>query len=188
MDEPRIFITSDLHFGHIKNFLWEPRGFRDIENHDYEIIRRWNEVVNRNDIVYVLGDLMLNDNNNGISCLSLLHGKIKIIRGNHETDVRWEIYNTLPNIELLGWAHMLKYHKYHFYLSHYPTLTSNYDDKKPLKAKIINLCGHSHTKDAFADWDKGIIYHCELDAHDCYPVLLDDIIKEIKNKVNTQQN
>ena len=70
-----------------------------------------------------------------------------------------------------------------FYLSHYPTLTSNLDSNEPLKARVINLCGHSHTQDRWADWDKGLIYHVEMDAHNCYPVLLDDIIEEIKNKV-----
>ena len=23
----KVFVTSDLHFGHNKEFLWEPRGF-----------------------------------------------------------------------------------------------------------------------------------------------------------------
>ena len=58
----------------------------------------------------------------------------------------------------------------------------NYDEKS-LKQKIINLCGHAHTLDRFADFDKGLIYHCEVDAHDNKPVLLDDIIQEIKTKV-----
>ena len=48
---------------------------------------------------------------------------------------------------------------------------------------MINLCGHAHTLDRFTDFDKGLIYHCEVDAHDNKPVLLDDIIQEIKTKV-----
>ena len=31
--------------------------------------------------------------------------------------------------------------------------------------------------------DKGIIYHCELDAHNCYPVCIDTIIEDIKNYI-----
>lgn len=184
MNEPCIFITSDLHFGHNRDFIYRPRNFNNVEEHDSAIIKNWNETVRQEDTVFVLGDLVLGDNQNGISCLSLLNGNIKVIRGNHDTDARWNLYNSLSNIELLDWAYMLKYKKYHFYLSHYPTLTSNYDDNKPLKTKIINLCGHSHTLDAFSDWDKGCIYHCELDAHNCYPVKLDSIIEEIKTRYN----
>ena len=28
--------------------------------------------------------------------------------------------------------------------------------------------------------DKGLIYHVELDAHNCYPVSIDQIIEDIK--------
>lgn len=125
---------------------------------------------------------MLNDNEHGMECLRRLNGVIKIIRGNHDTDARWQLYGTLPNVELLGYATMLKYNKYSFYLSHYSSITGNFDYDKPLRQQVINLCGHSHAQNPFIDIDKGLIYHCELDAHNCYPVLLDDIIEEMKAK------
>ena len=53
--------------------------------------------------------------------------------------------------------------------------------RKPLKKKLINLCGHTHTDNKFKDMDKGLIYHVELDAHNNKPVLLDDIIDDLKN-------
>jgi calcineurin-like phosphoesterase family protein len=49
---------------------------------------------------------------------------------------------------------------------------------------VINLCGHTHTTDRWSDFDKGLIYHVDVDAHDMKPTLLDDIIEEIKEKVN----
>lgn len=178
----KIFLTSDTHFGHSKDFLYSPRGFPSIQEHDEAIIANWNSVVGPDDIVYHLGDVMLGDNEHGMECLRRLNGNIKIVSGNHDTDARWASYATLPNVDLLGWAYMLKYRKYHFYLSHYPTITSNYDYDKPLGAKVINLCGHSHTTDPFADSDKGLIYHCEMDAHNCYPVLLDNIVEMMKEE------
>lgn len=30
--------------------------------------------------------------------------------------------------------------------------------------------------------NKGLIYHVDLDAHNCYPILIDNIIEDIKNK------
>lgn len=184
----RIWITSDLHLGHNKPFLYEPRGFDCIEDHDAYVVTYWNAYVEPEDTVYILGDLMLNDNEKGIEYLSQLNGKLQVIRGNHDTDARWELYKNLPNVELIGYAAMLKYKKYNFYLSHYPTLTANKDDEKPLKAKVINLCGHTHTNNPFADWDKGLIYHVEFDAHKNYPVLLDVIIEDIKKHIQEQNS
>ena len=38
-EEPaQIYLTSDLHFNHNKEFLYEPRGFNSPEEHDEEII------------------------------------------------------------------------------------------------------------------------------------------------------
>lgn len=184
--EPRIFVTSDTHFGHDREFLYGPRGFSSIKESDSEIIKRWNEVVGPNDIVYLLGDIMLNDNENGIGCLSCLNGNIKIILGNHDTDNRIKIYKELElhsngRIEVLGFADIIKYKKYRFYLSHHPTFTSNLDDRDSIRSHLINLFGHTHQKTKFYQ-EIPFMYHVGLDAHNCYPVSLDQIIEDIKNE------
>jgi calcineurin-like phosphoesterase family protein len=127
---------------------------------------------------------MLIDDKHGLGCLLRLNGNIKLIQGNHDSQARWEKYAQLHNVELLGLAASLKYNKYIFYLSHYPTITSNFDIDKPLNRRVINLCGHSHTDNPWQDFDKGLIYHVELDAHNCYPVLLDEVIEEIKSQIH----
>ena len=183
--EKKIFVTSDTHFWHNREFLWQPRGFNSVLEMNKEIINRWNSVVRYDDEVYLLGDLMLNNNDEGMRCLRQLNGNIHIILGNHDTDTRVDLYRDARyNIDVIGYATIIKYKGYHFYLSHYPTLTSNLDADKPLKARILNICGHSHTQDPFADWDKGYIFHAELDTNNCYPWLLDDIIEKIKEKIN----
>lgn len=185
----KIWLTSDWHFNHNKPFIYEPRGFTNIEEMNQAIIKKHNSMVDYDDDVYCLGDCMLGDNELGLKCIKSLKGRIHIIRGNHCTDTRTELYKTCYNVvEVLGYANVLKYGGYHFYLSHYPTLTSNYDVDKPLKRRMINLCGHSHTEDKFADFDKGLIFHVELDAHGYYPVLLDNIITDIKEKLHEKEN
>lgn len=148
------------------------------------IINNFNEVVSPEDDVYILGDCILNDNEEGMKLMRQLRGHLHILRGNHDTDMRVMMYVLEPNITYHGYAVVIKENGYHFYLSHYPTLTDNFDSDKPLKGKIINLCGHTHTKDKFKDIDKGLCYHVELDAHNNYPVSIDKIIKNIKEKVN----
>ena len=41
--ENNIWFTSDLHFCHDKEFLYKPRGFNSIEEHDTAIIQNWNK-------------------------------------------------------------------------------------------------------------------------------------------------
>lgn len=183
----KIYLTSDFHFCHNKPFIYEPRGFSSVHEMNEQIIKNFNEVVDWTDDLYILGDCFLNNNEEGMSYMRRLPGKKHIIWGNHDTVARQELME-LEGFNYLGYANMLKYGGYHFYLSHYPTLTSNLDDDKPLKRRIINLCGHTHTQDKFHDMDKGLIYHVELDAHDNKPVLIDDIITDIKRSHYETQN
>jgi len=127
---------------------------------------------------------MLGDDDHGIKCLQRLNGHIHLVRGNHCTDNRLILYASCWNVESVGdWAIMIKDGKQSIYLSHFPTITSNYDIEKPLKARILNLCGHTHGKDPFMDWNKGLIYHVELDAHNNKPVALEDVMKDIRKRL-----
>lgn len=124
---------------------------------------------------------MLNDNAHGMDCLSKLNGQIKIIRGNHDTDARIELYKSLPNVEVLGWAEVIKYNKYQFYLSHHPTLTSNLEKAPYLRMHLINLFGHTHQQKQFYE-DIPFMFHVGMDSNNCTPVLLDDAIQIMKDE------
>ena len=177
----KIFVVSDTHFGHDREFLWGPRGFTNYSEHDIAVIENWNNVVQPDDIVYHLGDVMLGDSEYGMSCLRQLNGTIRIIRGNHDTDTRWKLYATLPNVECIGWAEVIKYKKYQFYLSHHPTMTSNLEKAPYLRMHLINLYGHTHQQTKFY---QGIpfMFHAGLDSNNCTPVLLDDAIEMMKKE------
>ena len=145
------------------------------------IIANHNKVAHTDDEVYLLGDLMLGGPDRmeiGLEMIRALNGRLHLVRGNHDTDKRWEAYSKLPNVVEQQNAIYLNYRKYHFYMSHYGSLTSNNDYDKPLQARLLNLCGHSHTKEKWQDLDKGYIYHCELDAHNNYPILINNIIND----------
>ena len=181
---PQIFITSDLHLGHDKPFIWLERGFSCIEEHDNTILKLWNETVSPDYTVYLLGDVMLNDTDTGMKYLEKLNGIIHIVRGNHDTDRKMLLYTESPNVAETAAALYLRKGKYTFYLSHYPTLIDNTRDpeNKPL---FINLYGHTHQKDNFFTLNGKEIpfmYHVGVDSHDMCPVLLDDIIEDINLK------
>ena len=177
----KIYITSDLHFCHNRGFLYEPRGFSSVEEMNQAIVERWNALVQPDDIVYILGDIMLNDNDEGIRLLNSLNGEFHIVLGNHDTTTREALYKECEKVKSVSLAERLKFKGYNFFMTHYPCLTGNLDYDKPLKQRTISLCGHSHVQDPFFDWQQNPIFHCELDTNDCYPWLLDDIIDLIKN-------
>lgn len=178
----RIFLTSDLHFNHDREFVYKDRGFPSVEIMNEAIINRWNSMIGPDDTVYVLGDVMLGDNDKGLECLKRLKGTIHIILGNHDTATRVELYKSLPNVAEVVYATIIKYKKASFYLSHYPTVTANPAaiESGAWYTNLFNLHGHTHQKTNFTN-NNLLMYHVGVDSHACFPVLLDDIIEEIKD-------
>lgn len=180
-----IYVTSDLHFGHDREFIWKARGFSSIDEMNESYVERWNSIISNEDDVYVLGDLMLGDPKN-IEFIKRLNGKLHIVYGNHDTDARQKMYSELSNVVEASWAIMLNYKKYHFYMSHFPTLTGNLEHEY-LKQMTLNLYGHTHQTNNFYE-DRPYMYHVGVDSHNGFPVSLDQIIQEMIDKVNECKN
>lgn len=182
----KIFVSSDYHFNHDREFIWKARGFSSIDEMNEAIIERHNSVVAPEDDIYILGDICLGGGMPGITAknqalIERLNGRIHIILGNHDTPSRIEMYKMCKNVVDVKYADMIHYRGYHFYLSHFPTLTANLE-KEFLKQCTINLFGHTHSMDPFYN-DIPFMYNVAMDAHNCYPVLLDDAIEHMKLKV-----
>lgn len=180
-----IYFTSDTHFSHNRGFLYEPRGFSSIEEHDETIVENWNKVVKPEDIVYHLGDTMLNDNEKGIECFKRLNGQIFIIWGNHDTQNRTNmLFRECRNKLAGGWyATVIKHNNHSIYLSHYPTLTANFDEKH-FSRHVINLHGHTHQQKNWLDPNNPFMYHVGMDSHNCTPVHIDEVITDIRQRWN----
>lgn len=177
----KIYFTSDTHFCHNKDFCYEPRGFKTIEEMNEKIFNNWNSIITDEDDVYHLGDVMLNNDIQGMMYLENLKGKIHIIRGNHDTDTRVERYKQLNNVVEITYATIIKYGKLHLYLCHYPTLTANYDDDKPWHKNLVNLFGHTHQQENFYN-NNPYMYHVGVDSHNCKPIEIEEILEEIRQK------
>ena len=175
-----IFVTSDLHFGHDREFIWGARGYADVNAMNKIQLEKFNSVVSDEDEVWILGDLVLGDIETGVSYLKQLKGKIHVCLGNHDTATREKIYRDL------GWdvhlAARLKYKKINFYLSHYPTITHNIDEKE-LWQVVVNLYGHLHQTSNFYK-DDPWMYHVGVDSHDGYPVSMDQVLEDIRAETN----
>ena len=107
-----IYFTSDLHIGHDKEFIWKERGFSSIEEHDKEILKRWNEKITSEDTVYILGDLALGQNENEWDNIFYnLNGDIFFIQGNHDTNRKICLYQSRYIMDYKGAGYFWKYGK-----------------------------------------------------------------------------
>lgn len=177
----KIYLTSDLHFGHDREFIWKVRGYESITQMNNHQVEKWNAIVDNDDDVYVLGDVILGDPKN-IEYVRQLNGKIHIVLGNHDTLMREKMYRELPNVvEVAEVGIRLKYNKHHFVMTHYPMMTGNLE-KESLKQMTLNLYGHTHQLTNFYN-DMPFMYHVGVDSHNGYPILIDDIIEEMYQKV-----
>lgn len=83
------FLSADLHLGHRGVTLFRDhegrkiRPWDDVESMDEALIANWNEVVQPNDKVYLLGDLVIN--RRALSQGLRLNGRKTLIMGNHDT-------------------------------------------------------------------------------------------------------
>lgn len=78
---PSTFITADTHFGHANVIHHSGRPWQSIEEHDEALIRNWNNMVGKGDLVYIIGDFAWRDHAHYIQAL---HGKKTLIVGTHD--------------------------------------------------------------------------------------------------------
>ena len=170
-----IFVASDWHLNHNKPFIYKARGFKNVQEHNEEIIKRHNSIVLPDDIVYVLGDCSLGTNiEENIEYIKSMNGKKYLAIGNHDTDAKIKAYKEANLFEDIQFAYRIRFKKYEYLMTHYPTLVSNGEDPKP----VWNIHGHDHDFTIFHDY--GHNYDVCMEAHNCYPISLDQIHQEIK--------
>lgn len=129
----KIFVISDTHFGHKKviEFEKEFRNFKSIEDHDNEIVDRWNSVVNKKDTVWHLGDVLFGKESFAI--LGRLNGVKKLVMGNHD---RYPSKLYLDHFNVICGAAEIK----NCILTHIPV------HEEQFKRYLYNMHGHLHSK------------------------------------------
>ena len=68
-----IWLISDTHLNHDKEFVWKARGFDSVWDMNNAIIERWNEVIKYDDVVYHLGDVIMGNLDTGIKLVKQLN-------------------------------------------------------------------------------------------------------------------
>lgn len=150
----KVFVTSDLHFGHDNIIKYCNRPFRNAEEMGEHIIKEWNRRVSDEDTVYLLGDVAMGPKSSNIhyviSRLSRLKGTITVVLGNHDMPVpkfknkgliaalsESQVNNVFIAAGL--YSHIAEVDGEYFFMSHFPDSTD-----RPSNA--IHLHGHAHTE------------------------------------------
>lgn len=183
-----IYLTSDCHFGHkrILEYEKDSRPFETIEEHDEALIRNWNSVVGKDDTIYVVGDFIMGSADNVYRILPQLNGYITLIRGNHDTNNKVELYKEygirVKNCEVL------RHNGVWFVMAHYP-IDEIEDAPAELEAPLAFLqyqvipglkayCyGHIHSK-APVGYIGGA-FHVGVDTNNLTPVSIETIYNQV---------
>lgn len=158
----RIFIIADTHFGHKKILQFEKtnRPFATIEEHDEELVHRWNAVVKPKDTVWHLGDVLFGRST--FEILKQLHGIKKLVMGNHDrypSELYLEHFN-----HVCGAAEV-----HNCILTHVPVHPSQF---KRYKA---NIHGHLHS----TKLDDARYINVSAECIELAPILL-DVVSQTK--------
>lgn len=130
-----IYFCADHHFGHkgiIQFSETKPfRPFNSIEEHDEELVKRWNSVVKPKDTVWHLGDVVFGRRN--LPILERLNGYKRLVMGNHD------VYGADEYLKYFATLHGAVEYK-GMILTHIPV------NESQLKRYYLNIHGHLHTR------------------------------------------
>lgn len=88
-EDCKLYITSDVHLNHKKEFLWRQRGFSSVEEHNNFIIKTINQTCRPQDILFCLGDFCLNTHPDKLlGLINSIHCTQWWLSGNHNNP--WE--------------------------------------------------------------------------------------------------
>lgn len=81
-----LWVTSDIHLQHKNIIKYCSRPFQTVDEMDEQIIKNWNEVVKKNDTVFIIGDVGFGNVDKLCEKIKRLNGKKILIVGNHDRD------------------------------------------------------------------------------------------------------
>ena len=133
------YYTSDLHFGHENILRLCNRPFASVEEMDEALIERWNKKVHKNDVVYMLGDIIWKK-----SLLEQYMKRLKgikiLITGNHDTWAKDKA--TYANFEKVMSYLEINLEGHPITMCHYPMLEWNASRKD--MEKNLGFLLHCH--------------------------------------------
>jgi calcineurin-like phosphoesterase family protein len=186
LDTSHTWFISDTHFSHANVIRYcrrpwisgiDRNGERivtedDVRDMDNDIIKNWNSVVRKDDIVWHLGDFAFGDQSAVPEFVARLNGKINLVLGNHDR-------------KKIGFYYDSGFHRVYDHpvvidgfaiLSHIPL--------SYVRAPFYNIYGHVHDCGMYGTWTKDGCCVC-VERHNYTPVSMVQIklkYKELNNE------
>jgi calcineurin-like phosphoesterase family protein len=156
-----IWLISDTHFGHENIIGYCGRPFANAAEMDEAMVERWNATVKPSDKVYHLGDVAMKKQ--GLAVVRSLHGKKRLIRGNHD------IFDTKDYLaagfqEILGVRVLAN-----ALLSHFPVHPGS------LGRFVGNIHGHIHQQPS----PEGLYANVSVEWTEYRPVTLEEALESL---------
>lgn len=127
-----IFVIADTHFFHGNIIQYCNRPFYDYQEMNDTMIQNWNSVVGKDDLVIHLGDFAFRNKHSLVR--KKLNGKIILIRGNHDRNIKEEDgFLIFENSLTLG----------NIIFTHVPL------DSNDIPVGYKNIHGHIHHHDSY---------------------------------------
>lgn len=169
-DPKNIWFTADLHLGH-KN-MTAYRKCASVEEMNETLVANWNSRVNKEDNIFILGDVSFCGVGRTVEYLQRLNGRKYLVAGNHDRGLRSKLAFTECFIKVVDYLELHVQAVPTLILFHYPIASWDgcFHD-------TIHLHGHTHggfrltpeSPDAFS-LDVGV------DCHNFKPISLSEIL------------
>ena len=189
------FLTADCHFNHPNIIRYEPNsrpfwkenGEPDVDAMNKALAANWNNVVQEDDDVYVVGDFFMGPTGDIVATLESLNlkGKIHLIRGNHDTEERITEFKKyfgnrfceVSNLEYITVKNKNGRDTF-VILCHFPIASADFIENciNDSNKEIVVCYGHIHGK-AKKGFSEGT-YHVGVDTNDLTPVRLSSMLAE----------
>lgn len=152
------YFTSDLHFGHGNIIRYSGRPYACVDDMNESLIANWNDVVDPDDEVWVLGDVAMGTIDESLALVKRLHGRKVLVAGNHDRcwhghgarAGRWvQRYRDAGFGEVLQGAVMTTVAGVDVVCSHFPYEGDSHDrdryvEHRPVDEGAVLLHGHVH--------------------------------------------
>lgn len=172
-DHRNVYVWSDLHLGHNKEFILGPRLFTSVEEHDTTLLHRWCATVSHDSTIFILGDIMFGHNAEERLYRFLKTVPFKVLYlmpGNHAAGFKQLIERADENNTLFIDDKTVQFipnyieayiNKKFYVMSHYPILSANRQGKHDFGGMIH---GHCHGNLNAPDLYKGKIMDVSVEC------------------------
>lgn len=169
MSNHKIFMISDMHFGHGNIIKYENRPFKNVLEMDLAIVGKWNNTVAKEDKIFVVGDVSFYNKEKTTNIIKGLNGYKILILGNHDKhSINWW--------KEVGFDEVSKYPIIidgFYILSHEPVYLTEI-------MPYTNIHGHIH----HLKYDSKQYFNISVECINYTPINFEDIKKEIiKNNI-----